>query len=105
LKIDSPTFYGYNVDVDFRQGVIRTFDFITDLLVVPPGWKPNVPGESPPPVAREVLTSLWLDKSALATTWSTGVIGKTPNPQHIRDVVKDCVDQFLNAWLSVNKKP
>ena len=42
-----------------------------------------------------------LDTTISATTWSTGgvVYGGLP---HIRDVVKDHVDIFINAWLSVN---
>jgi hypothetical protein len=37
-------------------------------------------------------------------TWSTGSVGITPNPQYIRDKIKDLVDIFINAYLSVNPK-
>ncbi|MDP2997766.1 MAG: hypothetical protein Q8N47_09775 [Bryobacterales bacterium] len=41
----------------------------------------------------------------LATTWSAlgriGTVGSEKLPQ-IRDDIKDQVDQFINAWLSVN---
>ena len=41
-----------------------------------------------------------------ATTWETGMVGivATSNLQHIRDKTKDKVDEFLNAYLSVNPK-
>jgi hypothetical protein len=37
-------------------------------------------------------------------TWEAGSLISTPNPtaEWIRDEVKDQVDKFLNAWLSVN---
>jgi len=38
------------------------------------------------------------------TTWSTGYLFLNPNAQAIRDKIKDKVDEFLNAWLSVNPK-
>lgn len=37
-------------------------------------------------------------------TWETGIVMRTPTAQFIRNSVKDMVDQFLNAWLSVNPK-
>ena len=40
--------------------------------------------------------------SAIATTWSVGSVGNGDLP-HIRDRVKDKMDQFINAWLSVNR--
>ena len=42
------------------------------------------------------------DISAHATTWSVGSIGNGALP-YIRDWVKDHMDQFINAWLSVNR--
>lgn len=41
---------------------------------------------------------------AYVRTWGTGVLLANPSPQIIRDKVNDRVDQFLNAWLSVNPK-
>jgi hypothetical protein len=38
------------------------------------------------------------------TTWRTGGIFANTTAQHIRDSIKDSVDEFLNAWLSVNPK-
>jgi hypothetical protein len=35
-------------------------------------------------------------------TWSTVVLLTNADAQAIRDAVKDLVDKFLNAWLSVN---
>jgi len=37
-------------------------------------------------------------------TWSTVVLLTNPDAQAIRDAVKELVDKFLNAWLSVNPK-
>lgn len=37
-------------------------------------------------------------------TWSKGILIASPTAQGIRDGVKDRIDQFLNAWLSVNPK-
>jgi hypothetical protein len=38
-------------------------------------------------------------------TWTTILLISRPtDSQRIRDVVKDLVDAFLNAWLSVNPK-
>lgn len=36
------------------------------------------------------------------STWSTGYLGFTPHLIGIRNNVKDQVDIFINAWLSVN---
>ena len=44
-------------------------------------------------------------KLTVATTWSTGVLGVTVHRLDvIRSAIKDRVDVFLNAWLSVNPK-
>jgi hypothetical protein len=39
-----------------------------------------------------------------ATTWSHSGAISAPTAQVIRDMIKDFVDTFLNAWLSVNPK-
>jgi hypothetical protein len=39
-----------------------------------------------------------------AETWSKGFLMVLPTSQRIRVEVKDLVDKFLNAWLSVNSK-
>ena len=39
-----------------------------------------------------------------AKTWETATLVEAPTAQGIRNFVKDRVDQFLNAWLSVNPK-
>jgi hypothetical protein len=41
---------------------------------------------------------------ASVTTWDTSGIGSNLTAQDIRDHTKDLVDEFLNAWLSVNPK-
>jgi len=37
-------------------------------------------------------------------TWDKGGVVSNPTARLIRDLVKDNVDEFLNAWLSVNPK-
>ncbi len=44
------------------------------------------------------------NKPAWATTWSTGGTGHSNELEKIRSAIKDSVDVFLNAWLSVNPK-
>jgi hypothetical protein len=39
-----------------------------------------------------------------AVTWRTSVLLSHPSLQEIRTYIKDGVDEFLNAWLSVNPK-
>ena len=39
-----------------------------------------------------------------AVTWRAGFVASSPTAQSMRDGVKDLVDKFLNAWLSVNPK-
>lgn len=41
---------------------------------------------------------------ATVSTWSKGNIGITPDLEDIRSEIKNRVDNFLNAWLSVNPK-
>ena len=43
-------------------------------------------------------------KVSIAITWSHGLTGFTSNLHSIRDRVKDLVDIFINAYLSVNPK-
>jgi len=40
-------------------------------------------------------------------TWSVRAVGRVGrlNLRHIRETVADCVDRFINAYLSVNPKP
>ena len=65
-----------------------------------------------PAVAASIKVAL--DQNALlerngefaiaVTTWDTNYVIANPTAQGIRNVIKDGVDQFLNAWLSVNPK-
>jgi hypothetical protein len=43
---------------------------------------------------------------SFAATWSSGGLGAlgTADPRAVRDHIKDQVDQFINAYLSVNPK-
>ncbi|PYU66748.1 MAG: hypothetical protein DMG49_21105 [Acidobacteria bacterium] len=64
--------------------------------------------------ARAASIDVELDQNALlerngefaigVTTWSTGAVIVNPNVQGVRNWIKDDVDKFLNAWLSVNPK-
>ena len=42
--------------------------------------------------------------SVLGRTWSAGNLIVNPSAQFIHDAIKDAVDKFLSAWLSVNAK-
>jgi hypothetical protein len=44
------------------------------------------------------------DIQSIASTWSTASYGTTGSLANIRGKIKDLVDEFLNAWLSVNPK-
>jgi len=55
--------------------------------------------------------SFWQDvrlarsgESTRAPTWSSSFIGATHKKKHIRNAVINKVDEFCNAWLSVNPK-
>ncbi len=37
-------------------------------------------------------------------TWSKSTVGANPTAEGIRNIIKDSVDSFLNAWLSENPK-
>jgi hypothetical protein len=43
-------------------------------------------------------------RTVIAATWDSGTLGTTPQTdgRHIRDVLGDLVDQFVNDWLSAN---
>jgi hypothetical protein len=59
-------------------------------------------------IGVELQQNAQLERNNLWTpdiiTSSTGVLVSNPTAQGIRDFVKDHVDTFLNAWLSVNPK-
>jgi hypothetical protein len=42
--------------------------------------------------------------AVFVATWNASVIAMNQDDKEIRNTVKDLVDQFLNAWLSVNPK-
>lgn len=42
--------------------------------------------------------------TAGVATWDLTGVMSNPNAQSIRNAIKDYVDRFLNAWLSVNPK-
>ncbi len=41
---------------------------------------------------------------SIASTWSTASYGTSQKLANVRRTVKDLVDSFINAWLSVNPK-
>jgi hypothetical protein len=46
--------------------------------------------------------------SVLASTWSTrgvSIVGRNNFARSVRQDVRDAVDKFINAYLSVNPKP
>jgi len=55
----------------------------------------------------KVMQQVWLDRNAQSTyaaTWQRNKVSLNVHPQFVRDQIKGLVDQFLNAWLSVNPK-
>ena len=56
----------------------------------------------------ELLQNASLERTgqwaAAVSTWDVGFLSSNPSGEYIRDRTKDLVDQFLNAWLSVNPK-
>jgi hypothetical protein len=57
---------------------------------------------------KQPVTTLLTGQSAVGSTWSVGSIGTTPltgASQNVREAVRDLVDRFINAYLSVNPKP
>lgn len=44
------------------------------------------------------------NKRSIASTWSTASYGTTLSLFNIRSKIKGLVDEFLNAWRSVNHK-
>lgn len=58
-------------------------------------------------VAVELKQSVRLVRNgelALGTTWSVGGVGTNLTAESIRRHIQDYLDEFLNAWLSVNPK-
>ncbi len=55
---------------------------------------------------RQAVTLANGDVSVFASTWDVGGVGATNADQvaEVRDLVKDRVDAFINAWLSANPK-
>jgi hypothetical protein len=54
-----------------------------------------------------LLQSVILTRTPIPTygaTWSQGMLTRNYAAQDVRAVIKDKVDKFLNAWLSVNPK-
>ena len=87
VKEDAPTWVYVNVSVAVSP---LTNDRAADILV-------------------EILQPVRLVRDSTigpfhAMTWSKGTVIARPSAQMIRTVVKDAVDTFLNAWLSVNPK-
>jgi hypothetical protein len=57
----------------------------------------------------KLMQNVYLERnsklSVASTTWSAdGYLGKTPDLDDIRSKIKDLVDEFISAWLSVNPK-
>jgi hypothetical protein len=56
----------------------------------------------------DLCQDAWLERDTIAAvavpTWGVGRVAAHPTAEQIRDAVKDHVDEFLNAWLSVNPK-
>jgi hypothetical protein len=71
-----------------------------DAHVMPSGEAANIDVE----LHQDVLLKRKDDLAVVVSTWSVGYLMSNPTAQAIRDAIKDQVDTFLNAWLSVNPK-
>jgi hypothetical protein len=68
--------------------------------------------EGPLPVSYFIKLELCQDVTlsrngadySVVPTWSVGTIGRANSSRNIRDILKDLIDKFLNAYLSVNPK-
>ncbi len=45
-----------------------------------------------------------ITSQSIASTWSTAPYGATESLANIRNAIKGLVDEFLNAWRSVNPR-
>jgi len=94
-------------DVELKL-LIAGMNFATDGFTVPGNTHLFVNVGVLPPLAASIQVELLLQRNSEpvigAMTWS--LHGEITNPtlQGIRDLIKQLVDQFLNAWLSVNLK-
>ena len=52
---------------------------------------------------RQAVKGVEIDFRTITETWSVWAVGMA-RPSEIRDFVKDYIDTFLNAYLSVNPK-
>jgi hypothetical protein len=53
---------------------------------------------------KQSVRSVRNGELTLGTTWSAGGVGTNLTAESIRRHIKDYIDAFLNAWLSVNPK-
>jgi SPOR domain len=94
-------------DVELKL-LMAGMNFATNGFTVPGNTHLHVNVGVLPPQAASIQVELLLRRNSEpvfgATNWS--LHGEITNPtlQGIRDFIKQLVDQFLNAWLSVNPK-
>ncbi len=101
-----------DVELKLRLAGIRVVTDDEDLNL--PGMPTLYVNITVPNGTRAVSMSVQLQQNALlernnqravdVTTWDVGAVGVNLTAQDIRDKIKDMVDRFLNAWLSVNPK-
>ena len=55
-------------------------------------------------LAQDMLIKRTLEDAVGVPTWSKGGVMSKPTAQGVRNMVRDLVESFLNAWNSVNPK-
>lgn len=94
---------------------------LAGIRIVTPEEGKNLPGRAFVYIAVSVANDaraadfdIYLDQDArlernsqfapAVETWRTGSLISNPSAQGIRTEIKDGIDEFLNAWLSVNPR-
>ena len=94
-----------DVELKLRMAGLQVVKGSLGYLYVNVSFTPNGRG-TVIAVGLNQLVKLLRDPSitTTASTWSVETVGMDLSAQDVRNIVKDKVDQFLNAWLSVNPR-
>jgi len=80
--------YIFNINLTFRQNA-----YLEKELPGPVSYSSD-----------KAVFSSHIDMTFAVVTWSVGTMGRTANLNKIRNEINDLVDEFINAYLSVNPK-
>lgn len=104
-----------DVELKLRLAGLKVYKVMTEkespglpwLYVAGEGFKDSPTGLYVFNIRVELWQDVYLQRNGErndATTWSIGYFGVSPSIDKIRNLIKDKVDSFINAWLSVNPK-